>query len=81
MRRHLRKIALIILAVIFLGLGVLGLALPFLQGILFIVIGIVLLSIASTRFRAWAETHTRKFPHIHRIVERVRERAERLIGE
>lgn len=50
----------------FLGLGVLGLVLPFLQGVLFILIGLIILS----RHTGWA----------HRALERIRTRFPQVAG-
>lgn len=70
MNKELKRILILAAAIIFLILGVVGLALPFLQGFLFIIIGLILLSIASPTARAWIEHHTRKFPKLHRFVEK-----------
>lgn len=48
---HLRRLALLIGGWIFVVLGVAGLFLPFLQGILFLFVGLALLSLASPRVR------------------------------
>lgn len=50
----------------FLGLGVLGLVLPFLQGVLFIMIGLIILS----RHAPWA----------HRALDRIRTRFPQAAG-
>ena len=63
-----------------LGLGVLGLALPFLQGFLFLAIGFVLISISSPRFRAWAITHTVRYPKIHAALEKMEKWILGIIG-
>lgn len=81
MSGYIKKGILIVLGAAFLVLGAAGLVLPFLQGILFLLIGVILLSIASTGFRTWAERHTRRFPHIHEKVERLRTKIERFIGD
>jgi uncharacterized membrane protein YbaN (DUF454 family) len=49
------RISRIVLGVACLVLGVVGLFLPFLQGILFLVIGLGLLSTESDRARRWLE--------------------------
>jgi len=49
------RIARIVGGIAFLILGVIGLFLPFLQGILFLVIGLTLLSQESDRARVWSE--------------------------
>ena len=47
------RIGRLVLGGLFLGLGVIGLFLPFLQGILFLVIGLTLLSNDSVYARRW----------------------------
>lgn len=63
-----------------LGLGLLGLALPILQGFLFLAIGFILISISSPRFRAWAITHTVRYPKIHAALEKLEKWILGIIG-
>ncbi len=44
MRTKLKKMALLSLGWAFMGMGIVGLFLPFLQGVLFLLIGLVILS-------------------------------------
>jgi uncharacterized membrane protein YbaN (DUF454 family) len=75
------KKALVILAgVLFVIFGLLGLALPFAPGLLALAIGVVLLSIASSRIRGWVEAHTRPYPRTHRFVEKTQKWVLRIIG-
>jgi len=55
MRRRLLRAAKITAGILLLILGVIGLFLPFLQGILFIVLGLSLLSSESPRAKVWLE--------------------------
>ena len=71
---------MIVAGVFFLIFGLLGLALPFLQGIFFLAIGVVLLSLASTTIRKWIEQRTRKYPKIHIFVERIENWVVGIIG-
>ena len=80
MNKNLKRGLVLAAGFIFLVLGFIGLALPFLQGFLFIAIGLVLLSIASPTVRAWVEHYTRKFPKIHGFVEKVVKRITDVIG-
>ena len=66
--------------VVFICLGLIGLALPFLQGFLFLSIGVVLLSLSSSRIQAWVEVRTRPYPKVHRFVARTQKWILRLIG-
>lgn len=81
MQKELKRLLILIAALVFIILGVAGLALPFLQGFLFLIIGIILLSITSPRMRAWVDSHTVRYPRIHRVVEKMRARIEKMIGE
>lgn len=80
MNPEVKRILLFIAASLFIVLGLVGLALPFLQGFLFLAIGLMLFSIASPRARAWIEGHTRKYPKLHALVEKVEKRIVKLIG-
>jgi uncharacterized protein len=53
MTQQLWRIGKITLGVLLLVLGVVGLFLPFLQGILFLIMGLSLLSTESQRAKAW----------------------------
>ena len=80
MNREIKRILVISAGVIFLVLGLAGLALPFLQGFLFLAIGLILLSISSSRVRTWMNTHTVKYPKVHATVERVEKWVVSIIG-
>lgn len=71
MFKNLKRIAILTFGVLFVLLGLLGLALPFLQGFLFLAIGLILLSIGSDTIRAWIESHTRKYPRVHAFIEKL----------
>lgn len=71
MNKEFKRILVIAAAVIFIVLGLAGLALPFLQGFLFLAIGLILLSISSPRFRAWAMMHTVRYPKTHAMLEKL----------
>lgn len=55
MKRHVVRIGKLVAGGVFVALGVAGLFLPFLQGIVFLVIGLTLLSSESERVRRWLE--------------------------
>ncbi|HEY4487266.1 MAG TPA: hypothetical protein VI483_00705 [Candidatus Paceibacterota bacterium] len=80
MNPQIKRILLFIVAFMFIVAGLLGLALPFLQGILFLAIGLILLSIASPRARGWIENYTRKYPKFHAWVEKIEKRITNIIG-
>lgn len=81
MNPQIKRALLFVAAIIFIIAGLVGLALPFLQGFLFLVVGIILLSIASPTARAWIESHTRKYPKTHAFVKKIEARIAKIIGE
>jgi uncharacterized membrane protein YbaN (DUF454 family) len=62
MKQRLWRAGKITVGVLLLVLGAVGLFLPFLQGILFLVMGLSVLSTESTRAKAW----------LHHLQERTR---------
>ncbi|OGC84632.1 hypothetical protein A3F55_03110 [Candidatus Adlerbacteria bacterium RIFCSPHIGHO2_12_FULL_53_18] len=81
MIKHTKRIIIFTIGVFLLLLGVVSLALPFLQGILFILVGLFLLSTFSPTMREWIEKHTRRFPKVHEAVLKVQQFISRIIGE
>jgi uncharacterized membrane protein YbaN (DUF454 family) len=69
-----KKIGILIIGWFFVGLGVLGLFLPFLQGILFLMIGLAILSSRSQIVRRWLKDLEERHPHHHKRMEKWRER-------
>jgi len=66
---NFKKIGLLIIGWIFVGLGIVGLFLPILQGILFIMIGLAILSSRSRTIRRFLKYLERRYPHqYHRVV-------------
>ena len=80
MKQKAKRIALVLIGVLFVLLGLIGFALPFLQGFLFLAIGLMLLSISSARMRTWLESHTRRYPKLHALVGRIERWALDIIG-
>lgn len=80
MRPKFKRAAIFAGGLACIPIGIAGLALPFLQGILFLALGIVLLSISSPEIQQWLERHTRRFPRVHAAVERMEELVVRIIG-
>ncbi len=81
MLKHTKRIAVTILALLFLVLGVVGLFLPFLQGFLFIAVALVLLSMLSPTIREKIEKQTRKYPKAHVIFMKVEDFIRKVIGD
>ncbi len=81
MPKEIKRALVLTAGIIFVVLGLFGLAMPFLQGILFLAIGFILLSIASPRVRKWIESHTRRYPKPHAFVEKTEKWITGIIGE
>ncbi|MEL0110749.1 MAG: PGPGW domain-containing protein [Rickettsiales bacterium] len=79
MGRRTRSLLIQGLGWFFIVLGVLGLFLPILQGILFLVIGMVLLSYESPWFREKLTWFERRYPKYGRQVREARIRAMLLV--
>ncbi|MCK6453304.1 MAG: hypothetical protein L6R19_21010 [Alphaproteobacteria bacterium] len=74
---RLRKVAILTLGYLFLAFGVVGIALPFLHGLLFLLIGLALLSreVAwAGRMRGWI---AERFPRAHDVAVEAEFRAGR----
>ena len=69
-----KKTAIVIIGWIFIGLGILGLFLPILQGILFIMIGLAILSSRSESVRRFLKHIEERYPHHHQRMEHWREK-------
>jgi hypothetical protein len=69
-----KRIGMLIIGWFFVGLGVLGLFLPILQGILFIMIGLIILSSRSEMVKRWLKHLEERHPHYHERMEKWRER-------
>ncbi len=68
----LRRIALLAAGWLFVVLGIAGLFLPILQGILFLLVGLALLSLGSPRVRLLRIRLGRRYPALREGEERAR---------
>ena len=78
MKRNGRHYLMLALGWVFIFLGILGLFLPILQGILFLAIGLVILSRRSPRVRLLIRKLAKRYPAFGRALVEARARAERL---
>jgi uncharacterized membrane protein YbaN (DUF454 family) len=65
----IKKIGLLILGWFFIVLGILGLFLPILQGVLFILIGLAILSTRSEIIKRFLKHLEERYPDHHERVE------------
>lgn len=81
MKKKAKKILVLTMGIIFIILGILGLFLPFLQGILFLAIGFILVSLCFPSVRLWANKHIEKSPHLFKTINKVEKWIAKIIGE
>ena len=81
MKKHVRRVAVLVLGWILIAFGILGLFLPFLQGVLFILLGLYVLSRESETARRWLrrvrESHPGLDEKLKQWGKRWRERGNR----
>lgn len=65
MRRQLKRILILSVGSFFILLGIVGLFLPFLQGILFLIVGLVFLSKESKTAHRILEHWKERHPELH----------------
>ena len=65
-RRDFKRLIFVVLGWIFIVLGVAGLFLPILQGLLFLFVGVSLLSLGSPRMRLMRQRLGQRYPVIRR---------------
>ena len=61
-RKHIRRITVLVIGWMLVGLGIVGLFLPVLQGVLFILLGLYVLSRESETARHWLHKVRDKYP-------------------
>ena len=64
-----KKFGILIVGWFFIGLGIVGLFLPILQGILFIMIGLAILSSRSELIKRFLKHLEERYPQQHKKVE------------
>ena len=70
----IKRIGLLVLGWFFVVLGIIGLFLPVLQGVLFILIGLAILSSRSETIKRLLKYLEERYPHHHEKVEVWREK-------
>jgi len=70
----IKRIGLLIIGWFFIALGILGLFLPILQGILFILIGLAILSSRSETIKRLLKHLEERYPQYHEKIEVFKEK-------
>ncbi|HEV7701918.1 MAG TPA: hypothetical protein VGO63_00515 [Candidatus Paceibacterota bacterium] len=81
MPKKAKRILVFSIGVVFILLGLVGFVLPFLQGFLFVAIGLILVSFCFPKIRPWIHKHTKKYPFLFKIIERFEKWLTKIIGE
>lgn len=71
--KQIRRVVVLILGWALIGIGVVGLFVPVLQGILFIMLGLYVLSRESRTARGWLTRLQRRYPKVHAQARRVKQ--------
>ena len=77
---RLKRIALIVVGWLFIGLGIVGLFLPVLQGILFLLIGLVILSTEYHWARQLLIKVRTRFPKLDSLIRIAHQKASKFLG-
>ena len=71
----MKAIGVLILGWFLVGLGIVGLFLPFLQGVLFIMIGLAILSSRSTTVKRLLDLLEKRYPDQYQRIEALKDKA------
>lgn len=77
----MKKVLVLTIGIIFILSGLLGLFLPFLQGILFLIIGFMILSLYFPKIRLCIHKHAEKSPRLFSLINKAEKWIEKFIGE
>ena len=64
MKKQIRRVAVLILGWALIAFGIVGLFLPVLQGVLFIMLGLLVLSRESETAHRWLQRGRQKYPQV-----------------
>lgn len=81
MMKNTKRFIVFIVALFFLVLGLIGLVVPLMPQVIFLAIGLLLISMLSPSVRAWMDKHTVKYPKIHNLIIKVDAWIKGVIGE
>jgi uncharacterized membrane protein YbaN (DUF454 family) len=81
LKKHLKILVTIILALLCILVGIAGLVLPLLPGVVFVVLGLLLIATVSPRVDSWINKITFKYPLTRAPAEALKKFIERIIGK
>jgi uncharacterized membrane protein YbaN (DUF454 family) len=81
MKKKAKKIIISSLGIFFILFGLFSLVVPFLQGILFLIIGFLLLSFCFPQTNTILKRYLHKHPHLIEKIEKIEKKIKKFIGE
>ncbi len=81
MEKQVKRALVVTVGIIFIILGFFGLVLPVLQGILFLAIGLILLSLCSPTLRSWVDKHAARYPKLLNVIQKFETWITKFVGE
>ncbi|OGI65623.1 hypothetical protein A3H53_00130 [Candidatus Nomurabacteria bacterium RIFCSPLOWO2_02_FULL_40_10] len=81
MQKQAKKVIILTIGVIFIIFGLIGLVLPFLQGIIFLIIGFLLISLYFPKVRAHIRRHAQKSASVLSFFDKTERWLAKFIGE
>ncbi|MFA6177420.1 MAG: hypothetical protein WC694_00810 [Candidatus Paceibacterota bacterium] len=81
MRKKIKKILILTFGIGFILFGLIGLLIPFLQGIIFLLIGIALLSFYFPQTTTILKRYLHKHPHLVAKIEKTEKKVRKFIEE
>lgn len=81
MRKKIKKILILSLGIGFILFGLIGLLLPILQGVLFLIMGFLLLSLYFPKIRFYIQKHAKKNKHSLSLVNKAEKWIAKFIGD
>jgi len=81
MQKKIKKTLVLMAGIIFIILGLFGLVLPFLQGIIFLLIGFILISFCIPKVRTMLRKHTENHHHASALINKVETALAKFVGD
>ena len=81
MQKQAKNVLILTAGIIFIILGLFGLVLPFLQGIIFLVVGFLVISLYFPKVREYIQKHAQKSPHVFSFFNKAEAWLAKFIGE
>ena len=81
MQKKIKRIIVLIAGIVLIILGLLGLVLPVLQGVIFLIVGLLLVSLCFPKVRIWMQKYTERHKQTSLIINKTEKWLTKFIGE